>query len=69
MKRIFITIISVIICLTANAQIKYHDWANFQRYSALKDENNALPEKYAADGVHPNLECYKIMEEIILRAL
>ena len=33
------------------------------------DENNALPAKYAADGVHPNLECYKIMEEIILQYL
>jgi hypothetical protein len=35
----------------------------------LKDENNALPEKHAADGVHPNLDCYKIMEEIIVKYL
>lgn len=47
-----------------DAKIKYVDY-----HSALKDENNALPAKYAADGVHPNLECYKIMEEIILQYL
>ena len=47
-----------------DAKIKYVDY-----HSALKDENNALPAKHAADGVHPNLECYKIMEEIILQYL
>lgn len=35
-------------------------------HSQLKDENNALPVKHAADGVHPNIDCYKIMESIIL---
>ena len=35
-------------------------------HTPLKDENNGLPEVHAADGVHPNLQCYKIMEEIIL---
>lgn len=38
-------------------------------HSALKDEKNALPAKHAADGVHPNLDCYKIMEEIVLKYL
>ena len=38
-------------------------------HSVLKDENNGLPAKHAKDGVHPNLDCYKIMEEIILKAL
>ena len=38
-------------------------------HSVLKDENNALPEKHAADGVHPNIDCYKIMEEIIVKYL
>ena len=38
-------------------------------HSVLKNKNNALPEEYAADGVHPNIDCYKIMEEIILRYL
>lgn len=35
-------------------------------HSVLKDENNGLPEVHAADGVHPNIDCYKIMEKIIL---
>ena len=38
-------------------------------HSVLKNENNGMPENYAADGVHPNLDCYKIMEEIVLRYL
>ena len=40
--------------------IPYIDYFNL-----LKDENNALPKKYAADGVHPNDECYGIMEPIV----
>jgi len=48
----------------ASAHIKYVDY-----HSVLKDENNGLPAKHAKDGVHPNLDCYKIMEEIILKAL
>jgi len=47
-----------------SARIPYVDY-----HSVLKDENNALPEKHAADGVHPNLDCYKIMEEIIVKYL
>lgn len=38
-------------------------------HSVLKNENNALPEEYAPDGVHPTMECFKIMEEIVLKAL
>ena len=47
-----------------SAKVPYVDY-----HSALKDENNALPEKYAADGVHPNIDCYKIMENIIVKYL
>ena len=47
-----------------SAKIPYVDY-----HSVLKDENNALPEKHAADGVHPNLDCYKIMEDIIIKYL
>ena len=47
-----------------SARIPYVDY-----HSVLMDENNALPEKHAADGVHPNLDCYKIMEEIIVKYL
>lgn len=38
-------------------------------HTTLKDENNGLPMVHAADGVHPNLQCYKIMEEMILEVL
>ena len=45
-------------------KIKYIDY-----YSALVDEQGGLPKKYAKDGVHPNLEGYKIMEAILLESL
>ena len=38
-------------------------------HSALKDENGGLPATYSGDGVHPNLDCYKIMEKIIFEYL
>jgi len=45
-------------------KIKYIDY-----HSALKDEIGGLPKKYAKDGVHPNMEAYAIMEEILLKSL
>lgn len=45
-------------------KIKYIDY-----YSALADEHGGLPEKYAADGVHPNMDGYTIMETTLLEAL
>lgn len=42
-------------------------------YSALvdnsKDNENGMPEKYSADGVHPKIQGYAIMEAILLKAL
>jgi lysophospholipase L1-like esterase len=38
-------------------------------HSAMKDSENGLPESLAKDGCHPTIEGYKIMEEIILKAL
>ncbi len=42
-------------------------------YSALVDHTpgnkNGLPKRYSKDGVHPNIEGYYIMEEILLKAL
>lgn len=35
-------------------------------HSALVDEHGGLPEKYAADGVHPNKDGYAIMEQILI---
>lgn len=42
-------------------RIKYIDY-----YSALVDEHGGLPKKYAADGVHPNMDGYAIMEQILI---
>lgn len=56
-----------------NGMIK--DYAKLQRYNyvdyhtPLKNAANGLPEKYSSDGVHPNIDCYKIMEKIILEVL
>ena len=38
-------------------------------HSVMQDENGGLPEKYSEDGVHPNLEGYKVMEKILQKAL
>lgn len=38
-------------------------------HSALKDEKDGLPAKYSADGVHPTMEGYAIMEPIVLKAI
>lgn len=34
-------------------------------YTPFVDERGGLPEKYSSDGVHPNAECYKIMEQLV----
>ena len=47
-----------------SAKITYVDY-----HSVLTNEKGGLPEEYASDGVHPNIECYKIMEEMILKHL
>lgn len=38
-------------------------------YSKLADEGGCLPGKYSKDGVHPTLDGYKVMEEVISAAL
>ncbi|MDL2309937.1 SGNH/GDSL hydrolase family protein [Parabacteroides sp. OttesenSCG-928-B22] len=38
-------------------------------YSSLTDEKGGLPTQYATDGVHPNLEAYRIMERLVQEAL
>lgn len=42
-------------------KIKYIDY-----HSVLVDEHGGLPKKYAADGVHPNMDGYAIMEQILI---
>lgn len=59
--------------LQLNQMIKYYADQNKIPYvdyhTALKDENNGLPKKYAGDGVHPNVDAYKIMEELVQKSL
>ncbi|MBK7106159.1 MAG: SGNH/GDSL hydrolase family protein [Ignavibacteriae bacterium] len=38
-------------------------------FSAMTDERNGLPEKFSADGVHPNADGYKIMEPLVEAAI
>ncbi|SNR48392.1 Lysophospholipase L1 [Maribacter sedimenticola] len=38
-------------------------------FSAMADEKNGLPKKYAEDGVHPTVEGYKIMEPLVEAAI
>jgi lysophospholipase L1-like esterase len=56
-----------------NAMIKAYAKANkivyVDYHRVFADELGGLPKKYAADGVHPNLEAYKIMEQVLLRYL
>ncbi|MCU7693557.1 SGNH/GDSL hydrolase family protein [Haoranjiania flava] len=59
--------------ITLNAMIKDYAQKNNITYvdyhSALKDERDGLPEKYAGDGVHPNSDAYLIMENLVQKAL
>jgi len=38
-------------------------------YSSLVDERKGMKEEYASDGVHPNLEGYKVMEPLAEEAI
>jgi lysophospholipase L1-like esterase len=38
-------------------------------FSAMADERNGLPKKYAEDGVHPTAEGYAIMEPMVVAAI
>lgn len=59
--------------ITLNKMLKEYADKNHLKYidfhSRLKDDRNGLPEKYSGDGVHPTLEGYKIMEELLQPAL
>lgn len=47
-----------------SADIPYVDY-----HSAMKDEKDGLPKKYADDGCHPNKEGYEAMKKILLKYL
>lgn len=51
------------------AYAKAHKYAYVDYWSMLADENGGLSPEHAADGVHPNLETYKLMEELLMKYL
>ena len=56
--------------MQVNAMLREYAKSKRYRYvdyhSVLKDENNGLPKVHADDGIHPNADCYRIMESIVL---
>lgn len=44
--------------------IEYVDY-----HGAMADSEGGLPKKYSEDGVHPNLEGYKVMEGLVQKAI
>ena len=38
-------------------------------HSAMKDDRDGLPANLSKDGVHPNMEGYKIMEKLVLEGV
>lgn len=56
-----------------NSMLKEYANANKLTYvdyhSAMKDNRNGLPENLSKDGVHPNMDGYKIMEKIVLESI
>ncbi|CAM4381147.1 SGNH/GDSL hydrolase family protein [Zobellia roscoffensis] len=53
--------------IKAYAEEKGHIYLDY--FSALADERNGLPKKYAKDGVHPTVEGYKVMEPLVEKAI
>lgn len=56
-----------------NLQLKNYAKANkisyVDYYNAMVDNEKGLLKKYGEDGVHPNLEGYKVMEALLLKSL
>lgn len=59
--------------IALNKMIKEYADANGHIYldyfSAMVDERNGLPKKYAEDEVHPTIEGYKVMEPLVEAAI
>lgn len=57
--------------ISLNKKIKQFADANglifINYYTAMGDEEGGLNRKFTKDGIHPNLEGYKIMEETLLK--
>lgn len=59
--------------VTLNQMIKVYanlnDMVYLDYFSAMADERNGLPKKYAKDEVHPTVEGYKVMEPLAEAAI
>lgn len=59
--------------INLNKKIKSYAEANGHFYldyfSAMVDDRNGLPKKYAEDEVHPTVEGYKVMEPLVENAI
>jgi len=53
--------------IKAYAEEKGHIYLDY--FSAMADERNGLPKKYADDEVHPTVEGYKVMEPLVDEAI
>lgn len=61
------TIIELNKQVKAYAESKNIPYVDYHR--AMADEHGGLPKKYSDDGVHPTLEGYKIMEDLVQTAI
>lgn len=48
---------------------EHHKIVYIDYYTAMVDDEKGLPKKYAEDGIHPTLEGYKVMEELLRKGL
>lgn len=59
--------------IALNQMIKRYAYKNkipyVDYYTAIVNESKGLDKKYGEDGVHPNLEGYKIMESLLVKVL
>lgn len=53
--------------IKAYADEKGHIYLDY--FSAMVDNRNGLPKKYADDEVHPTIEGYKVMEPLVVKAI
>lgn len=51
------------------AYAKANKYGYIDYFSAMKDENNGLPEKLSKDGVHPTGDGYAIMEKLVKKEI
>ncbi len=60
-------IIALNTLLKAYAEENGHIYLDY--FSAMVDDRNGLPKKYALDGVHPTIEGYAVMEPLVESAI